>query len=271
MAGSLAALPVGERAPVQVDGVGVPAGGQVGGGELVPRAERIGVLGAVDPLGIGERLLQDGDRPVKLAAPPRGRGRSGSRASDHFLVIRPRAARSGYQASRWNEPTASSARPAASWPRPAAARPGRSAGARRREPVAGRCQVTPVVRGRPGQASVIQAVARPVAAPDGSHRPTAGLRRLLEGRGAGPQTGSGPAERFRCGPGLQQRVRGDPGRLIKHGFRYRVAQRRLQHRAHPHRRRRRRPLDRQQADAFERRQRGAGPASPASPVSPPVR
>ena len=44
-----------------------PARGQVGGGELVARAERIGMLRAADVLGIGEHALEDGHRAVGLA------------------------------------------------------------------------------------------------------------------------------------------------------------------------------------------------------------
>ena len=113
-----------------------------------------------------------------------------------------------------------------------------------------------MLRGRPGQPGLIQAVAGPLQHRVAAIGPQPVSGRLPQGRGAGPQTRSGPVKRLRHRPGLQQRVRRDAGRLINHGVGNRVAQRRLQHRAHPHRRRCRRPLDRQQPDALQRRQRG---------------
>jgi hypothetical protein len=156
----LAALPVGERAPVQGDGVGVSARGQVGGGELVPRAERVAMPGAADSLTIGEHALEDGDGAVELAGGHESVAQAEPR-SGHIVVIRPEVHGLGVQ-----QPL----KPGDGVVRAA----GRQVGLRQPLPdqhrvwmpggeqlVAGRDEVAPVVYSWTGQAGVVQAVPGP--------------------------------------------------------------------------------------------------------------
>jgi hypothetical protein len=59
MVGSLGPLALAQRAAVQPDRLGELAGGVVRGGELVPRAERIGVIIPANALVVADGCAQD--------------------------------------------------------------------------------------------------------------------------------------------------------------------------------------------------------------------
>ena len=67
MLGSLKALPDGQRAPAEPDRVRELACGPVRGGEVIVRAEGVGVVGPAGPLVIAGRGVQDRDRAARLA------------------------------------------------------------------------------------------------------------------------------------------------------------------------------------------------------------
>jgi hypothetical protein len=274
--GSLDALPVGERAPVRGDGVGVEARGQEGGGELVPRAQRVGMLRAADPRGIGERALEDGDRAPELASRHKGVTEAEPRC-DQIVVIRLELHGQGVE-----QPL----RPAGGVARASGSQEGlgQSLPSHYRvwmgsteQPVAGGEQVAPMIHRRTGQAGMVQAVPGPEQHRMASPGPQPVSGDLPQGRSARAQAGCGPVGRLCFWPGLEQRVRGHPGRLIQQAFRHHRPQRCLQHRADPNRRRCRGGCDGQQAHAFQRRQRFVrglaacpGPAASGHIASSPV-
>ena len=158
--GSLDALPVGQRAPVEGDGVRVLARGQVGGGELVPRAERVGVCRAADLLESGNSAFKDSDRSRELESRHEGVTQSAPRF-EHLTVIRPERVGQAveYPLEPWNGVVRAPGREVGV---------GQPLGGQHRigvpvaeQAAAGRSQVEPVVHRGLGQVGAVQALPRP--------------------------------------------------------------------------------------------------------------
>ena len=137
------------------------AGGQVGGREFVAGADRVGVVLAEDPLGIGQHAVKDPGRAVSLAGGDKGVAQAQPRADHVGVILAELHGLAGVDQPL--EPgdgvLVAAGRQAGLGQPPSGQQRVRMPGAE--QLAAGRDQVAPVIHRGTGQARVVQAVPGP--------------------------------------------------------------------------------------------------------------